>query len=34
VVRSEHQFSQALTVPDPEIRHHVVRFRIETAQLT
>lgn len=28
------EFDQALTDPDPEIRHHVVRFRVATAQLT
>jgi hypothetical protein len=28
------EFDQALTDPDPEIRHHVVRFSVETAQLT
>lgn len=27
------EFDQALTDPDPELRHHVVRFRIETVQL-
>jgi hypothetical protein len=31
-VRSE--FDQALTDPDPEIRHHVLRFRVITDQLT
>lgn len=29
-IRSE--FDQALTDPDPEIRHHVLRFRVITAQ--
>ena len=28
------QFGQALDDPDPEIRHHVIRFRVETAQLS
>jgi len=31
-IRSE--FDQALTDPDPEIRHHVLRFRVITDQLT
>lgn len=26
------EFDQALTDPDPEIRHHVLRFRVITAQ--
>ena len=34
VVSIRHEFDQALTDPDPEIRHHVLRFRIVTAQLT
>jgi hypothetical protein len=33
-VRISFEFGQALDDPDPEIRHHVVRFRIETAQLS
>lgn len=33
-VRISYEFGQALDDPDPEIRHHVVRFRIETAQLS
>lgn len=33
-VRIELEFDQALRDPDPEIRHHVVRFRVVTAQLT
>ena len=33
-VRIEFQFSQALKDPDPEIRHHTVRFRVEITQLT
>lgn len=33
-VRISFEFGQALDDPDPEIRHHVIRFRIETAQLT
>lgn len=28
------EFDQALTDPDPEIRHHVLRFRIRTQQLS
>ena len=28
------EFDQALPDPDPEIRHHVLRFRIQTQQLT
>ncbi len=28
------EFDQALTDPDPEIRHHVLRFRVATAQLS
>jgi hypothetical protein len=28
------EFDQALRDPDPEIRHHVVRFRVQTAQLS
>lgn len=32
-VRIEHEFDQALRDPDPQIRHHVLRFRVETAQL-
>lgn len=28
------EFDQALEDPDPEIRHHVLRFRIQTQQLT
>lgn len=28
------EFDQALEDPDPQIRHHVVRFRIQTQQLT
>lgn len=27
------EFDQALTDPDPEIRHHVLRFRLQTQQL-
>jgi hypothetical protein len=33
VVSIRSEFDQALTDPDPEIRHHVLRFRIITAQL-
>lgn len=33
-VRIELEFDQALRDPDPEIRHHVLRFRVVTAQLT
>ncbi|MEV2236702.1 DUF3168 domain-containing protein [Micromonospora sp. NPDC049891] len=32
VVSVRHEFDQALTDPNPEIRHHVVRFRIVTSQ--
>lgn len=32
VVSIRSEFDQALTDPDPEIRHHVVRFRVITAQ--
>lgn len=32
LIRAE--FDQALTDPDPEIRHHVLRFRVATAQLS
>jgi hypothetical protein len=28
------EFDQALEDPDPQIRHHVLRFRIQTQQLT
>lgn len=28
------EFDQALEDPDPQIRHHVLRFRIQTKQLT
>lgn len=34
VVSIRNDFDQALTDPDPEIRHHVLRFRVVTAQLT
>lgn len=33
IVRISCDFDQALRDPDPQIRHHVVRFRIETTQL-
>lgn len=33
VVSIRSEFDQALTDPDPDIRHHVLRFRIITAQL-
>ena len=33
VVSIRCEFDQALTDPDPEIRHHVLRFRVVTAQL-
>lgn len=33
-VRIEYEFSQALDDPDPALRHHVVRFRVITGQLT
>lgn len=32
-VRISLDFDQALTDPDPQIRHHVLRFRVITAQL-
>lgn len=32
VVSIRSEFDQALTDPDPEIRHHVLRFRVVTAQ--
>ena len=32
-VRIDLEFDQALRDPDPEIRHHVLRFRVVTAQL-
>lgn len=28
------EFDQALRDPDPQLRHHVVRFRLETAQVS
>lgn len=31
-VSIRNEFDQALTDPDPEIRHHVLRFRVITAQ--
>lgn len=34
VVSIRGEFDQALTDPDPEIRHHVLRFRLATAQLS
>lgn len=34
VVSIRQEFDQALTDPDPEIRHHVVRLRVVTAQLS
>jgi|SRR5690349_67466 len=34
VVTIRQEFDQALTDPDPEIRHHVLRFRVATAQLS
>lgn len=33
-VRIVLEYDQALTDPDPQIRHHVLRFRVETAQLS
>lgn len=33
-VRVSLDFDQALEDPDPQIRHHVLRFRVVTAQLT
>jgi len=32
IVAIRHEFDQALTDPDPRVRHHVIRFRIVTAQ--
>jgi hypothetical protein len=32
VVSIRSEFDQALTDPDPQIRHHVLRFRVVTAQ--
>ncbi len=32
IVSIRQEFDQSLTDPDPEIRHHVLRFRILTAQ--
>jgi hypothetical protein len=34
VITIRAEFDQSLTDPDPEIRHHVLRFRVETAQLS
>lgn len=34
VVSCRYEYGQALDDPDPEIRHHVLRLRVETAQLT
>jgi hypothetical protein len=33
-VRIVLEYDQALTDPDPQIRHHVLRFRVETTQLS
>ncbi len=33
-VRVELEFDQALRDPDPEVRHHILRLRFVTAQLT
>jgi len=33
-VRISLEFDQALRDPDPQIRHHVVRFRIQTQQIS
>lgn len=32
-VSIRHEFDQALEDPDPQVRHHVVRFRICTSQI-
>lgn len=32
VVSIRHEYDQALPDPNPQIRHHVIRFRITTAQ--
>lgn len=34
VVSIRNEFDQALTDPDPQIRHHVLRFRVVTHQVT
>lgn len=34
VVSIRNEFDQALSDPDPEIRHHVLRFRVTTHQVT
>jgi hypothetical protein len=34
VVSCRYEYGQALDDPDPEIRHHVIRFRVETAQVS
>lgn len=34
LVSIRQEFDQALTDPDPELRHHVLRFRVQTAQTT
>lgn len=33
-VKIRNEFSQALKDPDPKLRHHVLRFRVVTAQLS
>ena len=33
-VSIRHEYAQALRDPDPALRHHVLRFRIEVAQLS
>jgi uncharacterized protein DUF3168 len=33
-VSIRNEFDQALTDPDPEIRHHVIRVRVQTVQLS
>lgn len=33
-VRVELEFDQAIRDPDPQLRHHILRFRFETEQLT
>jgi hypothetical protein len=34
MISIRNEFDQSLTDPDPEIRHHVLRFRVATAQLS
>lgn len=34
VVSCRYEYGQALDDPDPEIRHHVLRFRVDTVQVS